>query len=100
MTPEGEIKEKVKKLLVEHGAYFFMPVQTGYGKRTLDFLCCMRGQFFAVETKRAKEKLTALQNAIAREMMDAGGLVFAVHDEETLAYLSKFLNDYTNRVFR
>ena len=46
-TPEGRIKEYVKKHLRKIGAYFFMPVQVGYGETSLDFLCCVDGKFVA-----------------------------------------------------
>ena len=33
-TPEGKLKNQVKAFLKERGAYFFMPVPTGYGTPT------------------------------------------------------------------
>lgn len=91
MTPEGKIKEKVKKLLVEHGAYFFMPVQTGYGKRTLDFLCCIKGRFVAIETKRPGGIPTKLQDIIASEISDAGGVTFVIDSDLMLEALDRWL---------
>lgn len=52
MTPEGKVKEKVKAYLKEIGAYYFMPVQQGFGMQTLDFLICHNGRFYGIETKR------------------------------------------------
>lgn len=75
MTPEGKVKADVKKYLKEHGAYFFMPVQSGYGAATLDFLVCLNGRFVAIETKAPGKKLTARQEAVAREIVIAGGRV-------------------------
>ena len=37
---ERHVKEALKKYLKEIGAYYFMPVQTGYGAATVDFLVC------------------------------------------------------------
>jgi len=52
MTPEARVKLEIKNWLKDQGAYFFMPVQTGYGSTTLDFLACLRGRFIGIETKR------------------------------------------------
>lgn len=84
MTPEGQRKLKVKKWLTEIGAYWFMPVQTGYGKKTLDFLCCYKGHFFAVETKGVERDFKPHQKVIAAGMNAAWGTVFLVLDDATL----------------
>lgn len=78
MTPEGKVKDEVKKYLTERGAYFFMPVQSGYGAATLDFLVCLNGKFIALETKAPGKKLTARQKIIAEQIADAGGYVIRV----------------------
>ena len=65
-TPEHKIKQQIKAILDKYGddIYWYMPVPTGYGKRTLDFLGCAWGIFFAIEAKRSgKARLTALQLA-------------------------------------
>ncbi len=78
MTPEGAIKVKVKKLLNEHGAYFFLPVQTGMGARTLDFLGCHSGRFFSIETKASGKHMTEQQISIADRMLRSGARVFEI----------------------
>lgn len=78
MTPEGRVKAKVKKLLEKYNVYYNMPVQTGMGKRTLDFLGCVGGFFFAIETKREGEDLTDYQKLTKREIEAAGGSVFVI----------------------
>lgn len=77
-TPEGKVKDAVKKLLKKHGAYWHMPVQTGYGAPALDFHVCHRGRYAAVETKAAGKKLTQRQVFISEEVTKAGGKVFKV----------------------
>jgi len=52
--PEGEVKQEVLRGLAGIGAYYFMPVQTGFGKRTVDILACYKGRFIAIECKRAE----------------------------------------------
>ena len=86
MTPEGKVKAKVKKALVELGVslYRFMPVQTGYGADALDFYLCVGGWFVAIETKAGNKPLTARQEALAETICAAGGLVFVIRDDKTL----------------
>lgn len=78
MTPEGRVKAKVKRILEKHGAYFFMPVQSGYGAKTLDFLVCVCGRFVGIETKAPGKQPTDLQKMHMREIEDAGGRCFVV----------------------
>ena len=61
LTPEGKVKEQVKRLLRSHNAYYFMPVQNGMGAPSLDFLICHNGNFLGVETKAPGKKPTKRQ---------------------------------------
>ena len=72
-TPEARLKKEVKQFLTNCNAYFFMPVQTGYGKTTVDFLCCIKGRFVAIETKTVGKTPTALQMLTLRQINAAGG---------------------------
>lgn len=78
MTPEGKVKAKVKKILNLAEAYYFMPVQTGYGTPTLDFLCFCRGRGFAIETKAPGKKPTKRQEAIIHDIEYSGSVVFVI----------------------
>lgn len=94
MTPEGKVKEKVKKVLKEAGAYYHMPVQNGMGKPSLDFVCCHKGRFLAIETKTEKGKLTLRQQMTMDEMQKAGAIVLVIRGEsdgEGFALLRAFL---------
>lgn len=77
-TPESKVKKAVKELLIEHGAWFNMPVPAGYGEPLLDFIGCHRGAFFAVECKADGKKLTARQTFTKESMEAAQGKVFVV----------------------
>src|SRR5690606_41709217 len=68
MTPEGRVKEKVKALLRRYGAYYFMPVQYGYGAPSVDFLVCHQGFFAAIETKAEGKKPTKRQALVLQEI--------------------------------
>jgi hypothetical protein len=77
VTPEGEVKKAYRELIDTLG-YRFSPVQTGWGKRTLDDLCCIRGRFVAIEGKRVDNAkgMKPFQAIIADEIRAAGGLAF------------------------
>jgi len=91
-TPEGKIKDKVKKILKTYeNLYYEMPVPSGYGKSGLDFTCCFCGRFFAVETKAPGKKPTARQWLTIRSIVQAGGVVFVVDDERSLQELDAWL---------
>lgn len=71
---EAAVKKAVKKYLESIGAYYFMPVQMGYGSTTVDFLVCHRGKFYGIETKReGKDKASASQDAVMKRIIAAGG---------------------------
>jgi phospholipase/lecithinase/hemolysin len=79
LTPEGKVKRQVTKLLkAATGVYYFMPVQTGYGSPTLDYLGSSRGRAFAIETKAPGKEPTMRQKAIINEMKAAGMKVFVI----------------------
>lgn len=91
-TPEAKVKDKVKKLLKAHGAYYHMPVMNGMGAPTLDFICCHNGRFFAVETKAPGKKPTPRQEQTMTEISFAGGYVFVVSNQEELDILEAYLH--------
>jgi hypothetical protein len=91
MKKERDVKKRVKEILDEIGAWWFMPVQTGYGKAGVpDFIVCLKGRFIAIETKFGGGKLTALQRVQAEAINKAGG-PYAVVDERTVGNLKKVL---------
>lgn len=84
MTPEGKIKDAVKKILLEHGVLWYMPVQQGYGAQSLDFLCWTKqGYPFVIETKAdPTKKPTQRQYATAMDFIAHGVPVFLIRDKE------------------
>lgn len=94
MTPEGKIKAVVKKLFKEYGStiFYYMPVPSGFGKQSLDFIGCYKGKFFAIETKAGDKGMTKKQSDTAEEMESAGGKVFLVNAVEGLELLTDWLN--------
>jgi len=92
VTPEGKVKEKVKKLLKEHGAYWHCPVQNGMGAPSLDFVCCYRGRYFAIEPKAGNKKPTPRQELTIKQIRDAEGLAFVINEESGMDELEDWLN--------
>lgn len=93
-TPEGKVKAKIKALLVESGAYFHMPVPSGYGEDTLDFFGIRwpDGRGFVIEAKAPGEKPTARQRKRLREVYVTGGAAFVMDGaEEDLRLLKLWL---------
>lgn len=75
MTPEGKVKQQVKKYLNEKGIWSFMPVQNGMGVIGIpDIICCRPvritqdmvgetvGLFLAIETKAPGKKWNTSPN--------------------------------------
>ncbi len=90
-TPEGRVKTKIKKILKDNGVYYAMPIGTGYGSSGVpDFLCCVNGNFLAIEAKAGKGTTTALQEKNLREIKECGGTA-AVIAEEQLEYLEQLI---------
>ena len=78
-TPEAKVKRHVSQILKRADAvYYFMPVQTGYGSPTLDYLGSSRGRAFAIETKAPGKVPTVRQWAIINEMKKVGMKVFVI----------------------
>ncbi len=82
MTPEGDLKDKVKAYLATLSQIFFwMPVPTGFGVKGIpDFVGCWRGKFFAIETKGPRGKETPWQKLIREKILKAGGISIVAYD--------------------
>jgi hypothetical protein len=77
MKPESAIKQQIKEYLDGLGAYWFMPVQMGYGvSGTPDFLCCINGRFVGIETKAPGKRPSKWQQHRINQINKAGGVAF------------------------
>jgi len=80
-TPEKKVKDKVKKILGEHDAYYFMPATGGFGKSGVpDIVACYKGKFLGIECKANGGKPTALQEKNLAEIMNRGGIAVLVDE--------------------
>lgn len=62
-----------------------MPVQSGFGKKALDYILCINGRFASIETKREGETYTPLQASTKEDIELAGGVVLLVDGDESMA---------------
>jgi hypothetical protein len=99
-TPEGRVKDKVKRRLEKEypGCYRFMPVQNGMGNMTVDMLYCIKGLFVGIETKATPKPghkepdPTPRQQTVMNEIMAAGGMAFLIYDDVTLDRAVSLIN--------
>jgi hypothetical protein len=83
VTPEGDVKKEVKKILKEWGVFYFMPVGHMYGRQgASDFICCYCGTFLAIEVKKdCRTKATKLQTMFGEAVLASKGVWLVIHDE-------------------
>ena len=93
LTPEGKVKEKVKRLLQRHNVYWFMPVQNGLGAVGLDFHCCVNGKAFFIETKAGNKKPTPRQENTMNTIRLSGGKCFVVNEASGYDTLELWLSE-------
>lgn len=114
-TPEGKIKDAVKKVLAEYGEdvpipplgrmpmaqavlqfmpnlYSHWPVQNGMGTPTLDCIVCYYGCFLAIETKAPGKKPTPRQELTIRQMKAGGAIVLVIDSVEAVDELRRALD--------
>ncbi len=93
LTPEGMVKAHIKKILKDAGAYYAMPMGSGYGASGVpDFLVCHKGRFVGIEAKAGKGTTTALQERHLGEIVMAGGVALVIN-EHNLDELKELLNE-------
>ena len=98
-TPEAKVKKAVRKgldHLIKAGRkiYYHMPVMNGMGRPTLDFIGCIDGRYFAIETKAPGKTPTPIQQGTIDEISAAGGVVLVIatdDSEEVSACLAMLL---------
>lgn len=95
MTPEGEVKKHIDKMLKTHCAWFRKPVQNGMGSPMLDYVGheLKRGIGFHIEAKKPGGEPTARQKNTARDIYNHGGVVFLIRDHADLMMLDAWLQN-------
>ena len=83
-TEESKVKKSVAKVLDAHGVYRHSPVMNGMGAPSLDFICCHKGKYLAIETKKPGGKPTPRQELTIASIEAAGGKTMVI-DGDTSA---------------
>jgi len=95
-TPEGIIKDMIKKILNKRNVYYKMIVPHPYGANVgiSDFHVHSYGHFIAIEAKprTGKKKPTDKQTQYMNEIDEAGSISFVVRNEEDMARVEEFLD--------
>lgn len=86
-TPEGKVKQAIKDVLTDLEIYYFMPVQNGMGKRTLDFICCVGGHYIGIEAKAPGKAPTRMQDKTIAEIANSGGTCFWINSVSDIGIL-------------
>lgn len=80
-TPEGKVKNQVRKILDAADVYYFSPAANGYGRVGIpDIICCYRGRFIGIECKAGKGKTTILQDRELDSIKDRGGIALVINE--------------------
>jgi Holliday junction resolvase len=91
-TPEGEIKDQVRKVLDEMKAYYFFPAANGYGRTGIpDVIACIGGHFVGIECKAGSKQPTALQQRELDNIEKARGTGLLVN-ADNIEYLKNNLD--------
>lgn len=94
MQNEKDVKREVKKLLDEHGFFWWMPPANGFGMTGVsDFNAIHNGVFLAIETKFGKNKPTHRQLAFLESVTAERGYGFVVN-ENRIGCLASFLDAF------
>lgn len=93
MTPEGKVKEIVKKYLKQKEIYYIMPATGGYGSSGApDIVVCHKGKFYGLEIKSGANKPTALQMDNLNRIEDSGGQAVVINEANVHQYMELFFS--------
>lgn len=80
-TPEKKVKDKVRALLKQYGAYYAMPATGGFGASGVpDFLVCFTGRFIGIECKAGGNTPTKLQENNLEAINKTGGIALVINE--------------------
>jgi hypothetical protein len=93
MTPEGKVKEVIKKHLKQKEIYYIMPATGGYGSSGApDIVVCHKGKFYGLEVKSGDNKPTALQMDNLNRIEDSGGYAVVINESNVHQYMELYFS--------
>jgi hypothetical protein len=92
MKNEADVKKIVKDVLKDADlCWWFMPPANGYGRSGIpDFVGCVNGYMFAVETKYGKGTTTANQEREIAALIRSGAKVWIVRETSVDVWAIEF----------
>lgn len=91
---EKGVKDEVKKLLNQHGWFWWMTPANGYGVSGISDFCALRGGvFLAIETKFGGNKVTQLQRGYLESVLAEAGFGFEVN-EKNIGWFAVWLDAF------
>jgi hypothetical protein len=97
-TNEGDVKKQIKKLLNQHGWFWWMPPANGFGRTGIaDFNALRGGVFLAIEAKFGTNKPTVMQVGFLESVTSESGMAFVVN-EKNLDALAVWLERFDQAV--
>ena len=92
MKNEGDVKKIVKETLKNSPVcWWFMPPANGYGRSGIpDFIGCVNGYMFAIETKFGRGTTTANQEREIAALTKAGAQVWIVRETSVDVWETEF----------
>ena len=92
-TPERLVKNKVVAQLKALGAYYFYPVNGGFGASGVpDIVACYKGRFIGIECKAGGNTPTSLQLLNLNKIEKTGGVALVI-DERNVDTLATILTE-------
>jgi hypothetical protein len=96
VTPEGKVKEQIKKVLKSLGVFYWMPVMGMQFGTTgaSDFICVVQGRVICIEAKATRRnRPTMNQFSFGERVQKAGGVWWVIHDQNVIE-LPMLLRDF------
>lgn len=94
-TPEGKVKDALKKLLKEEfpQVWTYWPVSNGMGAHGIpDLIMCAGGIFIGAEVKAVGKKVTLLQANQLEQIQRSGGAALVLRGDEAVNDLRAYLS--------
>lgn len=93
MQNEKAVKAQVKKILdaCSSASWWFMPPANGFGRSGIpDFVGCVHGHLFAIETKSGSNTLSPHQMREIEKLVQAGAKVWVVREASLSSFEIEF----------
>lgn len=98
MRNEKNVKAAIKKLLDQHGWFWWMPPANGYGKVGISDIQALKdGVFLSIEAKFGSNGPTPHQSAFLTSINSESAFGFVVNDSN-LEWLEVFLKNFGEQV--